>query len=462
MGRGKKVTKTTEQYIAEAKAVHGDRYGYDKTIYVGNKFKIIINCPEHGDFEQLASNHINAKQGCPKCGRENQRMKSFLNTDSFKEKAKSIHGEKYDYSFVNYIDSKTPIEICCKSHGKFLQKPSLHLSGRGCNFCASSSRATKRTKPFKDFKKEADRVHNNRYEYFEDGYEKISSRVKICCPEHGIFMQNGTHHLNGGGCPKCAVTGRADKKRHNLTTFIRRSMAKHGDKYDYSKVDYSGSKLPVIITCPTHGDFSQTPHAHIMGHGCTSCGYDKVSSSKRDNLLEFSMKANLVHNSKYDYSLFEESQGRNLRVKVICPEHGVFTQQKGHHLSGVGCPKCTRNWSGDGVVYVMCSPEGYNKIGIAKSGTEYKRLAQILRSQQTKAPKAITGLSLVCAYSFNDGSFTEARRFEGKAHRHFKARRKQFTEKFDGYAEFFTVSVSEICQYLEQQGGKLVAVVNAP
>lgn len=458
MGRGKKVTKTTEEYIVEAKIVHGDRYGYDKTLYVGNRFKIIINCTKHGYFEQIASNHTNSRQGCPKCAREEQRMKLFLNSDTFKAKAEVIHGDKYDYSLVTYTDSKTPVEIICKSHGKFLQKPSMHLSGRGCNLCGLSSQAAKRVRPFQDFKKEADFVHNSCYEYFEEGYDKVSGRIKISCPEHGVFMQNGTHHLKGVGCPKCAVTSRSDKKRLSLDSFIERSIIAHGHRYDYSKVEYTNSRSPVVITCPEHGDFNQTPYIHMRRHGCPSCGYQIVSSSKKDNLLEFSKKANLVHNNKYNYSLFEETQGEDFKVKIICPEHGVFRQAKGHHLQGVGCPKCVKNWSGDGVVYVMCSPEGYNKIGIAKSGTEHKRLSKILRSQQTKSPTAITGLSLVCAYSFNDGSFTEAHRFEGKAHRHFKLRRKQFSDKFDGSCEFFTVPVSEICSYLEQQGGKLVTI----
>lgn len=241
-----------------------------------------------------------------------------------------------------------------------------------------------RKKTTEQFVADARKVHGDKYGYDKCRYFSDNEKVTIVCPEHGIFRQKVSRHLRGFSCPKC-------QKVSSFTTgsFVNRAIGTHGDRYGYEKVVYIGSIKKVIITCHTHGDFQQTPDNHLKGHGC---------------------------------------------------------------------PKCADTWSGDGVVYVMCSPEGHNKIGIAKSGKEHNRLSNILKSQQQSAPTAITGLSLVCAYSFNDGSFTEAKRFEGKAHRHFKSRRKVFPDKFDGSREFFTVPVSEICSYLEQQGGKLVTI----
>lgn len=304
--------KTTEEFVADARKVHGDKYLYNNAVYKNAHTKVVITCHIHGDFEQTPSCHTNDKSGCFECFRE----ALSDDTTSFICKAVKRHGNRYDYGKVVYTGSQ----------GKLI----------------------------------------------------------ITCPEHGDFEQRPNNHLNGARCPSCHSGGKLQKD-----LFINRSVLLHGGKYTYIKVVYKHSLVKVVITCPIHGDFAQTPHCH---------------------------------------------------------------------LGGRGCPKCTKNWSGDGVVYVMCTPESHNKIGIAKSGAEHQRLNQILRSQQQKSPTAFTDLKLVCAYTFNDGSFTEARRFEGKAHRHFKLRRKQFSDKFDGSCEFFTVPVSEICSYLEQQGGKLVTI----
>ncbi len=241
-------------------------------------------------------------------------------------------------------------------------------------------------------------------------------------------------------------------RKKTTEEFVAEARRVHGGKYEYERVVYKDNKSKVTITCPVHGGFQQTPNHHLKGQGCSKC-----SVNTRSDTESFIKRAVRVHGEKYSYEGVVYT-GAMKKVTITCPEHGDFEQAPNNHSRGKGCPKCADSWSGDGVVYIMSTPEGHNKIGIAKSGTEYNRISQILRSQQQKAPTAITDLTLVCAYSFNDGSFTEARKFEGKAHRHFKKRRKQFPDKFDGSGEFFTVPVSEICSYLEQQGGKLVTI----
>lgn len=121
---------TTEEFIRKAKAVHGDRYDYSKTVYVNQKTNVVITCLVHGDFTQCPTNHYNGA-GCPMCSK-NKRM----TTDDFILRAKAIHGEKYDYSKVNYINNRTKVTIICPNHGEFQQAPDKHLHGSECPACA--------------------------------------------------------------------------------------------------------------------------------------------------------------------------------------------------------------------------------------------------------------------------------------------------------------------------------------
>jgi len=122
-------------FIQEAIKVHNGKYNYEKTKYEAYNKKVIINCPQHGDFEQLAGNHLKG-QGCPECGKIQRAKSKKYSTKEFIEKAKHVHKNMYDYCNVEYKNSRTPVNILCKVHGQFTQIPSNHLSGQGCPSCA--------------------------------------------------------------------------------------------------------------------------------------------------------------------------------------------------------------------------------------------------------------------------------------------------------------------------------------
>ena len=124
---------TNEQFIEKCIKIHGDRYDYSLTNYINNYTKVKIICKEHGIFEQRPNHHI-FNRGCPKCPKKNQ-----INTDKFIKKAKEIQGDKYDYSFVDYIDNKTKVKIVCPIHGVFEQRPKDHTNkNQGCPRCRES------------------------------------------------------------------------------------------------------------------------------------------------------------------------------------------------------------------------------------------------------------------------------------------------------------------------------------
>ena len=116
----------------------------------------------------------------------------------------------------------------------------------------------------------------------------------------------------------------------------------HNNKYSYDKTNYINYQTNVIITCPIHGDFEQTPANHLKGEGCYYCGRDKTDNSKRVILEESIQKASNIHNNYYDYSKVKFDKTTD-KVIIICPKHGEFEQIWHTHLCGSGCPKCNQS-----------------------------------------------------------------------------------------------------------------------
>ena len=132
----------TEDFIAKARKIHKDKYDYSQVKYINRKTKVDIICPVHGIFSQTPSDHLRGR-GCRKCGRLNASDLSRLTTEEFIEKARKVHGDRYDYTKANYIDCKTKIEIVCPIHGSFWQTTTNHIGGRcGCPSCVNSKLET--------------------------------------------------------------------------------------------------------------------------------------------------------------------------------------------------------------------------------------------------------------------------------------------------------------------------------
>ena len=136
-------------------------------------------------------------------------------------------------------------------------------------------------------------------------------------------------------------------KKMTTNEFILKSIEKHSNRFDYSKVFYINMKNKVIIICKEHGEFLQNPNNHLNGQGCFNC----ASDDKRSNKIEFINKCEKIHNDKYDYSLVEY-KSVTTEVKIICKEHGIFEQIPNYHLSGNGCPKCCKSSKIDNLEFI--------------------------------------------------------------------------------------------------------------
>jgi len=313
---------TTEEFIEKAKIVHGDKYDYSKVNYTTSNNNIVIICTKHGEFIQRASHHLRGV-GCSKCAGN---FKS--NTENFIKKSKIKHGDKYDYSKVNYINNNSKVTIICPDHGEFKQRPTNHLRGDGCPKCGGSEKSNT-----EKFIEKSKMIHGNKYDYSKVNYINRKTNVNIICPKHGEFEQTPNVHLRGSNCPYCSGV-----KVPTSEEFIINAIKIHGDKYDYSKVNYKGAKNKIIINCPEHGDFKINPTNHIYNkQGCSKCVCRNLTINEM--IIKFNEKSKEQHGDRYDYSLVEY-KGNNIKIKIICPSHGIFEQTPYKHSNGNGCPFC--------------------------------------------------------------------------------------------------------------------------
>ena len=279
---GGKIRLTTVEFIKKAREIHKDKYNYNKVDYKNAATKVCIICPDHGEFYQIAYNHLSGR-GCPICSTESIKG----STERFIEKAKKVHGNKYDYSKVDYKSRREKVCIICKEdgHGEFYQAPRDHVRGQGCPKCGGTNKLT-----IEKFVERAIEVHGNKYNYNKVDYKNNVTKVCIICPDHGEFYQIANSHLKGQGCPKCAINA-----LHTKEKFIEKSKEVHGDKYDYSKVDYKSSREKVCIICPDHGEFYQIANNHLKGSGCPKCNVGFSSDSKLSLLSDSDVEHLSIH-----------------------------------------------------------------------------------------------------------------------------------------------------------------------
>lgn len=320
-----KTLMDNEEFISKAILIHGDKYLYDKVECTGYQNPVIITCRKHGDFIKSPSNHLNKSnpQGCQKC----KVPASQKTTEQFITQALAVHGERYEYSLVEYRGNKDKVKIICRNHGIFEQEAKSHLNGHGCRDCAGVGPRTT-----EDFITKARDFWGDKYDYEKVDYLSNNDKVTITCRKHGDFVQRPHSHLIGyEGCTKCHGKGKIDK-----AIFIEKATEKHEGKFDYSEVVFKSLDSDVTVICPTHGIFRQKAKNHLRS-GCPRCG-----GSGQLTTQDFVNKARQIHGDLYDYShtLYSIS---NANVQIDCPYHGQFDQRASHHLQGHGCPTCRQS-----------------------------------------------------------------------------------------------------------------------
>lgn len=303
--------KTTEWFVNESKSRFGEMFLYDKTTYVKKGVPLTITCKAHGDFVVRPEQHFWLDHGCPKCTYEIPRASKKL---KFIEQATGKHSGRYDYSKVEFISVNHHIEIVCPTHGSFWQKAVSHYPhGQGCPNCAID----KGKVTLDEFVARARKVHGDRYSYERVSYNRLQDKVTITCKKHGDFVQRAGSHLSGCRCKFCYI----DDNLLQREVFIENAKVVHGDRFDYSKAVYLGSKKRVEIICPDHGSFWQNPNTHVSGRtGCKLC-----SESKGERII-----ALLLQQYKIPFVREYRLSPLKLRADFYLQDYGIYIEYNGH------------------------------------------------------------------------------------------------------------------------------------
>lgn len=374
---------SNEEFIEKAKEVHGNKYDYSKVIYTKAFNKVCIICPEHGEFWQLPVVHLRGS-GCKKCSHT-------LNVDSFITKAKEVHGNKYDYSKVKYKGYNEKVCIICPEHGEFLQTPHHHLAGSGCQKCANIIKGQSFEKIDKekiienkkrDFIKAAKRKFGDLYDYSNINYVDNLTKIVIHSEKYGEIEITPQEHL------KLKYGCRLEKRKtrkYTVEKIIELFKKVHGDKYDYSKVEYVNSLKKVCIICPKHGEFWQTPSAHIhLREGCPLCNESHLERDISDFLttkgVEFERQST---NSRFEWiglqrldfylptkNIIIECQGeQHYEERAFKPYRKAYNLKKQIELDLIKKNTCEKH--GLKVIYYVDKKEKVLSKGISEIYNEF-------------------------------------------------------------------------------------------
>jgi len=260
-----------------------------------------------------------------------------LTTIEFIQKSTMMNNCRYSYSNVIYKNARTNVVITCIKHGNFSQNPSVHLHQKsGCPKCKSYANGVLKKSNTHDFTEKSIIVHGATYDYSLVEYENNQKKVKIICSSHGEFSQTPANHLFGSGCKQCADCKSSKALVLGLKSFSDKAKMTHGDKYNYSSVNYINTATKVKIICSSHGEFSQTPNSHFQGNGCPRC-----SGKAKYNKKKFLLRAMEVHGNRYKYTAIGKNITNRTKINIDCLKHGIFEQSIDAHINKKqGCPVC--------------------------------------------------------------------------------------------------------------------------
>jgi hypothetical protein len=246
---------------------------------IDRRYRWRVQCKKCGTIKDSFVKYF---KNCRVCFDNKQRSSK----EEFISKSRAKHGNKYNYDLIEYKNSISKVNIFCNDcKNIFQQTPGMHISGSGCKICHLKSL----THNSQDFIKKAIVVHGDKYNYDSVEYKTSRIKVKIYCNTCNIFFeQKAQAHLNGNGCPQCAD----NYWRLSKDEFVLKAKKVHGNKYDYSSVEYKNSNLKVSIFCNNCKNiFHQKPHNHLSGNGCSICkeskGEIKIAKWLRKNNIFF-------------------------------------------------------------------------------------------------------------------------------------------------------------------------------
>lgn len=212
-------------------------------------------------------------------------------------------------------------------------------------------------------KKFCEEKYNGKYSYEKSDFSKSAVKTIVTCPEHGDFFVSYDKHFNSGvGCKYCSGPSR------DIESFVREAKKIHGNKYSYKKSVYVNAHEPLVITCPVHGDFEQSPNAHLRGQGCPTCGKGKSALEERIEKLLIKEGINFEKQKKEDW--LKRSAKNAMSLDFYLPDYNLAIECQGKQHFGLG------GWSNsydfnvqkerDEWKYNQCKEHGVNIVYFAK------------------------------------------------------------------------------------------------
>lgn len=281
--------RTNEEFLQKMQEIYGSKYDFSKSNYNGVNEDVTVICPIHGEF-QITPKKLYYGKGCPKCSNINRKPRKTKTTEQFIKEAKEVHGDKYDYSKVNYTQSDKKVIIICPIHGEFEQRASSHLHGCGCKKCGTISGTKIKAKTTDQFIQDAKQIHKDYYDYSKIKYVNAYSKVEIVCPKHGPFWQTPYAHLKGEGCPICSKTRGNRSKGEKI---IENWLKDNNIKYIYNfqiQMDIIVGKSNIILVdfyLPDYNlfiEYNGIQHYMPVEYFGGKIQFDK--QQKRDSILE--------------------------------------------------------------------------------------------------------------------------------------------------------------------------------
>jgi hypothetical protein len=358
---------TTKEWISRAQKVHGNKYDYSKSVYKGAHKHIKIICHRHGEFYQNAGNHVTLRRGCKACvgiSKITQNKNKLLSQTEFISRCERAHqNSSLDFSKSKYTGAKNAVIVDCLKHGIFEILAGNLMRGSGCKKCAQEETSQKHRTSIGDFITRASNEYGDFFDYSLVDFKNLTERIVVICPQHGAWEVIAANHLYGkSGCPMCQsqkfAERAAEANRISTEEFIERSIKIHGNRYDYSRCDYTHINNEIVLICEKHGSFKQKAGHHLSGKGCAKCANEAKSVYQATDKNIMLRKFRELHGNRYKYNLGKKIRHMD-QIEITCPDHGVFFQRVNTHLQQKGCPKCSLS-KGENAISLWLSKNGYD------------------------------------------------------------------------------------------------------
>lgn len=315
---------TQEEFLKKVKESNKNDIDYSEFVYDGNNKHGICKCNICGHVWKSIPMSLFNGHGCPKCAIEYKARLLSRNQDELIKKYKEVHGNTYDYSLVKYVNDKTPIDIICKTHGVFKQRPYNHLKGAGCPKCAKSGVKLTQEEFLSRMSEKFPTIDFSNFKYVNCSTPG-KCKCNVCGHEWEANYMSLIH--SRVGCPKCALKSRTDKRKSTLEDFLKKYNERFPNrKYDFSKSVYINALTYMDVICPKHGIFKSRPNDLLNGHGCPKCNTSMLETDIENILKDKNIK--YIDRKSHDWFLNKKTN-HPLTLDFYLPEKKIAIECQG-------------------------------------------------------------------------------------------------------------------------------------